>query len=125
MKYGMLIAAAVAAVAFVVAPVVAQEEGKQDFTLVNKTGYVISEVYVSPSKADDWQEDVLGQDTLDDASSVDIHFHRSTHACKWDLKVVYKVDNTSAEWHDFDLCSVSKITIHYNEKTEETSATYE
>jgi hypothetical protein len=119
-----MIAAAFVAAAVLVAPALAQE-GKQDFTLVNKTGYVISEVYVSPSKADDWQEDVMGQDVLDDDSSVDISFHRSEHACKWDLKVVYKVDNTSAEWHDFDLCSVSKITIHYNANTDTTSATYE
>lgn len=124
MKLTTMVAAAITAAAVLLAPAMAQE-AKQDFTLVNKTGYVISEVYVSPSKADDWQEDVMGQDVLDDDSSVDINFHRSTHACKWDLKVVYKVDNTSAEWHDFDLCSVSKITIHYNEKTEETSATYE
>jgi hypothetical protein len=124
MKYGSMIAAAVTAVAVLAAPAMAQE-AKQDFTLVNKTGYVISEVYVSPSKADDWQEDVLGQDVLDDSSSVDIHFHRGTHTCKWDLKVVYKVDNTSAEWHDFDLCSVSKISIHYNANTDTTSATYE
>ena len=124
MQFGKFVAAALAAVAFLAMPAVAQE-AKQDFTLVNKTGYVISEVYVSPSKADDWQEDVLGQDVLDDGGSVNIHFHRSDRTCHWDLKVVYKIDNTSAQWHAFDLCSVSKITIHYNEKTEETSATYE
>jgi hypothetical protein len=124
MRYVTIIAAAVTAVAVLVAPAIAQE-AKQDFTLVNKTGYVISEVYVSPSKAADWQEDVMGQDVLDDGGSVDINFHRSEHACKWDLKVVYKVDNTSAEWSDFDLCSVSKITIHYNANNDTTSATYE
>jgi hypothetical protein len=124
MKYTTMIAAVITAAAVLAAPAMAQE-AKQDFTLVNKTGYVISEVYVSPSKADDWQEDVMGQDVLDDRGSVDISFHRSEKTCHWDLKVVYKVDSTSAEWHDFDLCSVSKITIHYNADTDTTSATYE
>jgi hypothetical protein len=124
MKLTTMCAAAIAAAAVLLAPAMAQE-AKQDFTLVNRTGYVISEVYVSPSKADDWQEDVMGQDVLEDRSSVDITFHRSEHTCKWDLKVVYKVDDSSAEWHNVDLCSVSKITIHYNANTDTTSATYE
>lgn len=124
MKLITMCAAVVTAATVLLAPALAQE-AKQDFTLVNKTGYVISEVYVSPSKADDWQEDVMGQDVLDDDSSVDISFHRGDKTCHWDLKVVYKVDNTSAEWHDFNLCTVSKITIHYNAKTDTTSATYE
>ena len=34
-------------------------EARQDFELVNKTGYDISHVYVSPTKSDDWEEDVL------------------------------------------------------------------
>jgi hypothetical protein len=124
MKFITIAAAAITAAVVLFAPAMAQE-AKQDFTLVNKTGYVISEVYVSPSKADDWQEDVMGQDVLDDDGSVDISFHRSEHSCKWDLKVVYKVDNTTAEWHGIDLCSVSTITIHYNANTDTTSATYE
>ena len=100
------------------------QEGKQDFTLVNKTGYAISEVYVSPTKASDWQEDVMGKDILDDGASVDISFHRNEHPCHWDLKVVYQEDNSTAEWSNFDLCTVSEITIHYNAKTDTTSATY-
>ena len=126
MKYATLISmiAASAAILFMPAAGFAQdEEGKQDFTLVNRTGYTINEVYVSPSQADDWQEDVLGEDTLEDGQSVNIHFHRDAHPCHWDLKVVYD-DKTTAEWSRFDLCTVSEITIHYNEKTGETSATY-
>ena len=37
----------------------------QDFTLVNRTGYTIEQVYVSPIKARDWEEDVLGRDVLE------------------------------------------------------------
>ncbi|MGU3496040.1 hypothetical protein ACLBXM_18520 [Xanthobacteraceae bacterium A53D] len=100
-------------------------EGKQDFTLVNKTGYDIEEVYVSPSRADDWEEDVLGKDVLEDGDSWHIRFTRAAKPCKWDLKVVYSDDGSSAIWYGIDLCSVSKITIRYNRNSDTTSATFD
>jgi hypothetical protein len=100
-------------------------DAKQDFTLVNKTGYELKEVYVSPAKSDDWEDDVLGQDTLGDGEKVDIKFHRSTKTCKWDLKVVYTVDSSSAVWGDIDLCNVENITIHYDKKKDVTTATFD
>lgn len=100
-------------------------EAKQDFILVNKTGYAISEVYVSPSKSNDWEEDVLGRDTLDDGDTWEIKFHRSVKTCKWDLKVVYQDDGSDAIWDNIDLCSVGKITIHYSRKSNTTSADFE
>jgi hypothetical protein len=38
---------------------------------------------------------------------------------------VYHDDDSSAVWHDIDLCSVAKITIRYNRKTDTTSATFD
>ncbi len=100
-------------------------QAKQDFTLVNKTGYALSEVYVSPSKADDWQEDILGRDVMDDGVEYDISFSRLDKSCYWDLKVIYHDDDSSAVWHDIDLCSVSRITILYNRQTDTTSAVFD
>lgn len=96
-------------------------QGKQDFRLSNRTGYTISEVYVAPSKSTDWEEDVMGRDTLDDGAYVDISFPKREKTCKYDLKVVYDDDET-AEWQGFDLCSVSKISLRYNRKTGDTWA---
>jgi hypothetical protein len=107
------------------AGVVQAAEARQDFTLVNKTGYDISAVYVSPSKSSDWEEDVLGKDTLDDGDTWEIKFHRATKTCKWDLKVVYADDDSEAIWGGIDLCQVSKITIHYNRKADKTTADLE
>lgn len=100
-------------------------EAKQDFRLVNKTGYEIKHVYVSPSKSDDWEEDVLGKDTLDDGEAWNIKFHRSVRTCKWDLKVTYTEDDSSAIWHNIDLCEVERITIRYNRKSDTTSASFD
>src|SRR5690348_3951173 len=60
--------------------------GDQDFTLVNKTGIEIYSVYISPSKAEDWEDDILGQDTLPTGESVHISFARNEKAAKWDLR---------------------------------------
>lgn len=100
-------------------------EAKQDFVLVNKTGYGISQVYVSPSKSNDWEEDVLGRDTLDDGEAWEIRFNRAAKTCKWDVKVVYEDDDSEAIWPAVDLCSVAKITIHYSRKSNTTSADFE
>lgn len=99
-------------------------DGKQNFTLTNKTGYTISEVYVSPSKASSWEEDVLGRDEMPDGEAFEIEFSRAEKSCNWDLKVVYD-DGTPAEWSGFNLCEVSSIQIFYDRKQDKTWAEYE
>lgn len=86
--------------------------GDQDFTLVNETGIEIHAVYISPHSSDDWEEDVLGKDTLPDGESVDIAFSRKEKAKVWDLRVEDK-DGDSYEWEKLNLLEISKVTLHY------------
>jgi hypothetical protein len=123
MKFGFL-GAAITALALPCLALSAVAQGKQNFTLVNQTGYDISEVYVSPANSSDWEEDVLGEDILKNRDDVEITFKRNTRQCLWDMKVVYDDDDSSAEWSDIDLCKVSQVTIHYNRKADKTSATF-
>ena len=92
----------------------AQEGSAQDFTLVNETGVEIDKVFISPKDKDDWEEDILGKDTLPSGQSVDIKFHREETAAEWDLKVEDKQGN-SIEWHDLNLLKISKVTLHYKD----------
>lgn len=117
----MLRKTALLAMLFAGAATVAWAAGKQDFDLVNKTGLTIDKVFVSPHDGDDWEEDVLGQDTLGNGQKVHIRFHRATKTCKWDVKVVFS-DGEDAEWEDFDLCEASRIIIKYDRKSGEASA---
>ncbi len=89
--------------------------GAQDFKLVNKTGVVISSLYVSPSDKEEWGEDILGKDVLGDGESADIKFKRTEKAAKWDLKVEDSQGHT-IEWTDFNLLEIDKITLHYDGK---------
>ncbi|MDT5159529.1 MAG: hypothetical protein QOH51_3886 [Acidobacteriota bacterium] len=92
----------------------ADQSGKQDFTLVNKTGVEIDKVYISPHDKDDWEEDILGQDTLPDGQSVDIKFHRDEKAAQWDLRIEDKQGH-AIEWENLNLLEISKVTLHYKD----------
>jgi hypothetical protein len=90
--------------------------GDQDFVLINRTGYEISEVYLSPVKTKSWGDDVMGpDDTLKNGTKVTIEFEHEATACKWDMKIVFS-DEEEAIWEGFDLCKISEITLKYEGK---------
>ncbi len=88
--------------------------GDQDFTLVNDTGVEIHAVFVSPTKSDDWEEDILGRDTLEDGDSVDVEFARKEKAKYRDLRVE-DGDGNSITWNKLNLLEISKLTLHYDD----------
>jgi hypothetical protein len=96
-------------------------QGAQDFTLLNKTGVEIDKVFISPHDVNDWEEDILGQDTLPDGNSVDIKFHRSEKAAMWDLRIEDKA-GTAIEWESLNLLEINKITLHYDKATGKATA---
>jgi hypothetical protein len=98
----------------------------QDFTLRNKTGYQIDDVYLSKHRASEWGSDVMGSDNvLVDGGSTEIQFNDRARGCHWDLKVKYHDDNSTAEWSDINLCEVSTITLHYDRKRDVTRASFD
>jgi hypothetical protein len=119
----LMLAAAPLFLAFALAPAVAAA-GDQDFTLRNRTGYTIDQVFVSAVDTDDWEEDVLGRDTLGDGEAWDIEFSRAEDACKFDLKVIYS-DGEEAEWGNINLCATSEISLRYDHNSGRTWATTE
>lgn len=121
MNLKTIAAAVMAAGLALLAPAAADAAGRQNFTLVNDTGYTIKEVYVSTTRTNDWEEDILGQDTLDDGQSVFIRFPHHAGGCFFDLKVVYD-DDTDAHWSNFNLCTITEISISYNADTGKTWA---
>lgn len=101
-----------AAIFFAVALVPAAMAGDQDFTVLNKTGIEIHELYVTPHDSNDWEDDILGEDTLANGAEVDIKFSRKEKAKLWDLKVV-DADGSEVTWENLDLLEISKVTLHY------------
>lgn len=91
----------------------------EKITIANSTGYTISEIYIAPSKARTWQEDVMALDVLRDGTEVDIDFRRSENTCDWDLRVVYS-DGEEAIWQGLDLCTDWHFELFYNARTGDT-----
>jgi hypothetical protein len=87
-------------------------QAKQDFTIVNKTGVVIDQVYVTPHSANEWGEDILGRDALDKGEECNIQFHPKENECIWDLKIIDQAGG-DIEWESIDLCKATKITLIY------------
>ena len=109
-------------IAFFMTAVAHARAGTQDFTLVNKTGFDIHSVFVSPHSADEWEEDVLGKDMLANGEHVDIKFNRTTKGKLWDLKVADK-NGKEFVWESINLLEVAKVTLEY--KDGKATATYE
>ena len=36
--------------------------------------------------------------------------------------MVYSDDDSTAVWHNLNLCNISKVTVHYNRRSGETTA---
>ena len=81
----------------------------QDFTLHNHTERTIKSLYVSPTGADSWSDDILGQDILDDHTDLTVRFDRSASQCDWDVRVDFE-DGSSEQVSDVDFCSVTDVT---------------
>lgn len=102
------------------------QNAELDFTLVNKTGYSLSGLYLSPSSADDWGDNIL-EVVLDSDESVDIMFSPHAKAVKWDLRADWLMEEDAEEqefvyWQGLSLDEISQLTLYYNAETGKTSA---
>lgn len=89
----------------------AASQNKQDFTLHNETGQEVKEVYISPTGVEEWEEDILGTDTLTTGESVDISFTRRQEDM-WDMKVVFRSGKSSV-WTKLNLSQITDVTISF------------
>ena len=95
--------------------------GDADFTLVNRTGYAIREVYIAPTKSSKWGNDRLGGGTLGNTRQKLFEFSDKS-SCTQDLQVVFDDDASEVVWEEIDLCATTKITLKYNRSTGKVSA---
>jgi hypothetical protein len=108
-----LLAAASVLVIVSLSASVASAQGKQNFTLVNKSGIAVNELYVSKASTDDWEEDILGRDTLPNGESVEITFDTKERAAKWDIKLVDE-KGKDHKYYNLNLLEISEITVRSN-----------
>lgn len=86
----------------------------QDFTLVNSSGYNVTEFYVAPADGDSWEDNLLKGDVLRDGEQIDIVFDNADRTQYWNF---YIIDSSGKEWKwenkKYDLTAISTITYSY------------
>jgi hypothetical protein len=92
--------------------------GDADFLLVNRTGYDIREIYVSPAKQKRWGQDRLGRSVLGNRQQRQFKFGAFAD-CIQDMRIVFDDDGSEVVWERLDLCELEKIILRYNRNTGE------
>lgn len=95
--------------------------GTQDFTLINETGVDVFELFISETRSDEWEEDVLGENVLLDGERLDVTFE-GRRACLWDMMANDEAGDSIA-FQGINLCETSVVVLRCDE--EECWAEYE
>ena len=103
------------------------ENDQLDFDLTNKTGYAITTLYIGKSGNKEWHDDdevTIPSGSIDDRSTLHIHFSPKQRYEVWDVYVKFE-DGITAEFDELDLTQINKLTLHYNASSKETTTTKE
>ena len=77
--------------------------------IVNKTGMTMKHFYASTTGTDDWEEDILGRDVIEDGDTFDINVDDGSGACRYDFKAVFE-NGTSLVRKNINVCQVGSFT---------------
>jgi hypothetical protein len=77
---------------------------KSNFQIINETNLVITELYLSDSSLDNWNNDILDTDTLDSGDSIRVNFaDMSNDRCLYDVRAVFS-DGQAVEDFRLNVC---------------------
>lgn len=108
----LFVASAVLLVSGVSVTETAAQSNSRTITVINKTGVVISALYVTPHNSDDWGEDILGADVLANNDELGIVFSRKETSKLWDLRIEDD-EGSFIEWENLNLREISSVTLFY------------
>ena len=80
------------------------------FTLINKTGFEIIDLYFSPATRGDWGDEVLTVDTIPNKDKMKIHLSRIEKADIWDI-VVNDENGVSYKWPGLKLAEITTLVL--------------
>ena len=80
------------------------------FTLINKTGFEIIDLYFSPASLGEWGDEVLTVDTIPNKEKMKIHVARKERAETWDI-LVNDEQGVSFKWPGVKLSEISTLIL--------------
>ncbi|MDX2336631.1 hypothetical protein [Brevundimonas vesicularis] len=91
----------------VAAPASAGAGADRRVRIINDTRVTMTQFYASSVDADDWEEDILGNDVLRPGRSVRINIDDGTGECYFDFKAVF-ADGDVLVRERINVCSISE-----------------
>lgn len=85
-------------------------QARQNFTITNNTGHVLTTLNVSASNENSWGPDILGRDVLANGESAEISFDRGETQCQWDIRATYD-DGGTTDARGVNLCEVATVDL--------------
>ena len=87
------------------------ENAVLDFQLFNRTQVNIKKIYISPSNAADWDDDLLAGRMLLNGADVFIEFHPGASQTSWDIRVE-DGEGGALEFEDLDLSTTEQVILN-------------
>lgn len=101
-----LLLVAIAAISMLASPALA---ANRKVDVINKTGSTMTSFFASSTGTDNWEEDMLDNDTLTNGETLEADIDDGTDACIYDFKAVFS-DGSSVTKQKVNVCEISKFT---------------
>ncbi len=85
------------------------EAANRHVDIINKTGKALTHFYASRTGSDNWEEDILGRDTIANGETFDINIDDGTGACRFDFRAVFQGGGESIK-RNINVCEISTFT---------------
>lgn len=112
------LALCVALFASILASSSARADQTYTFTLVNKTGYGITKMYVAPHSSKDWDknDDLLKGQAFTNGKTLTVTYKAKTTATSFDLKADWADGDNPSEWENLKIENGATYVMLYDKK---------
>jgi len=91
------------------APVQSRDGYDRHVVIKNRTGWTMVRFYASDSRADSWEEDILGRRVLGNGEDIRINIDDGSGACLYDFKAEF-TNGQELTRFNVNVCQVSEYT---------------
>ena len=77
--------------------------------IVNETGATMTEFYASVGASNSWEDDILGDEELEDGDSVNVNIDDGSGKCVFDFKAIF-ANGREAVKQGVNVCRISTFT---------------
>ncbi len=95
------------------------------FLLKNATAYPIDQLSVSMSQLNMWGPNFLRPPVIKAGEAREVSYKAPTDYCMGDLKVSFADGGAPAVWQYLNLCTLDRISLHYDRMSGITTARYD